>query len=77
MDGSIEALEFIVKEDVPGLTDVPLSKMRTRAGVLIACIVHEGEVIIPTGADVIHRGDTVVVITTSEERMDSIGDILK
>ena len=77
MDGTVEALEFIVKEDIEGLTDIPLRDVRSREGVLIACIVHEGEVTIPTGASVIHRGDTVVVITTGDRHLDSIGDVLK
>ncbi len=77
MDGSAEALEFLVKEDVPGLTDTPLREVSLRGGVLVACIVHENEVIIPKGNDRILRGDTVLVITTSNQRMDSIGDVLK
>ena len=77
MDGSAEALEFLVKEDVPGLTDTPLREVSLRGGVLVACIVHENEVIIPKGNDRILRGDTVLVITTRNQRMDSIGDILK
>ncbi|MBR7094655.1 MAG: Trk system potassium transporter TrkA [Clostridia bacterium] len=77
MDGTVEALEFIVKEEVEGLTDVPLREVALRHGVLVACIVHENEVTVPTGADCIRRGDTVVVITTSDQRMDSIGDVLK
>lgn len=76
MDGSVEALEFIVKEDIEDLTDVPLRELRARRGVLIACIVHEGEVVIPSGGDMIRRGDTVIVITTGE-RLEGIGDILK
>ena len=77
MDGTVEALEFIVKEDVPGLTEIPLCEVSLRRGVLVACIVHENEVIIPKGNDRIRRGDTVMVITTSDQRMDSIGDVLK
>ncbi len=77
MDGTVEALEFLVKEEVPGLTEVPLREVSLRRGVLVACIVHENEVVIPKGGDRILRGDTVVVITTSNQRMDRIGDILK
>ncbi len=77
MDGSVEALEFIVKEDVEGLTDIPLRELRAREGVLVACIVHEGEVVIPTGNSIIRRGDTVVVITTGDRHLDSIKDVLR
>lgn len=77
MDGSVEALEFLVKEEVAGLTGVPLRDLDTVPGVLVACIVREGAVIIPSGADVILPGDTVVVVTLSGNRMDTIGDIIK
>ena len=77
MDGSVEALEFLVQEEVEGLTGVPLRELRSVDNMLIACIVHEGEIIIPSGADMISRGDTVVIITKSGTHMDSIGDILR
>lgn len=75
MDGNFEALEFIVKEDIPSLTDIPLKELKPRRGVLVACIVHNGNVIIPTGDDMIRRGDTVIIIT-SDKQMNSIRDIL-
>ena len=77
MDGSVEALEFLVKEDVPGLTGLPLRDINTVRGVLIACIVRDGEVIIPSGADVILPGDTVVIVTSARNRMDNVGDIIR
>ena len=77
MDGSVEALEFLVKEEVAGLTGVPLRELDTVKGVLVACIVREGTVIIPSGADVILPGDTVVVVTYGGNRMDNIGDIVR
>ena len=77
MDGSVEALEFLVKDEVDGVTGVPLREMQTVDDMLIACIVHDEQVIIPSGLDVINPGDTVVVITKSGRQMDSIGDILK
>lgn len=70
----VEALEFIIKEDIPGLTEQPLKKLRFRRGVLIACIVHQDKILIPTGDDVISNGDTVIVVTG--ERVGGIKDIL-
>lgn len=75
MEGRIEALEFVVKEEIAGLTGVPLRELHCRAGVLIACIVGEGGVLIPTGGDCIRCGDTVIVIS-SRGQMNSIKDIL-
>lgn len=75
MNGRAEALEFIVKEDIDGLTDIPLKQLRPRRGVIVACIVHNGSVIIPSGDDIIRRGDAVIIIT-SDSKMNSIRDIL-
>lgn len=76
MDGSVEALEFAVKDEIDGITGVPLKSLRSREGVLIACIVHGDSVIIPSGDDKIRSGDTVIVIATSGQ-MNNIKDILK
>ena len=64
MDGRVEALEFLIKDDIDGITDIPLKQLRPKAGVLIACIVRRDRVIIPSGDDEIQRGDTVIVVTT-------------
>lgn len=63
MDDKVEALEFAVKEEIEGITCVPLRELSCRAGVLIACIVHRGETVIPNGNDMIMPGDTVIVVT--------------
>lgn len=73
MDGNIEALEFTVSGDIEGITDIPLKKLRPRAGVLVACIVRNEKVIIPSGNDEIKTGDTVIVI--SADRLQSIKEI--
>lgn len=75
MDGQVEALEFSVKGNIEGLTDVPLMNLPLRKNVLIAVIVHAGEILIPTGSDCIRAGDTVVVMAGGEQ-MKSIKDIL-
>lgn len=76
MGGKAEALEFNVRESIPGVTDVALKDLKPRAGVLIACIVHEEKVIIPTGSDRILPGDTVIVVTTGGQ-MRSIREIVR
>ena len=75
MNGEIEALEFSVRGDIGDITDITLRELKPRRGVLVACIVRGGEVIIPSGDDVIHAGDTVIVVTT-ERKMNSIKDIV-
>ena len=76
MDGSVEALEFLVKEEVEGVTDIPLRDLDTVRGLLVVSIVRDGKVIIPSGNDRILAGDTVIVVTAGNLQMDSIGDIV-
>lgn len=76
MGDRVEALEFRVKEDVEGITNVPLKDLELRPGMLIACIVHKDEIVIPTGDDVVYNGDTVIVVTT-EAQIKGIKEILK
>ncbi len=75
LNDSVEALEFSIKSNIEGVTDIPLKQLKPRAGVLIACIVRGNDVIIPTGDDVISKNDTVIVVT-SGKRTESIKDII-
>jgi trk system potassium uptake protein TrkA len=75
-DGSVEVLEFLVKEEIEGLTDVPLKDLDSKEGILIACIMHENEIVIPKGDDVIRNGDTVLVVSLGGQ-LKNIGDIVK
>lgn len=76
MDDRVEALEFLVKDDIEGLTDVKLKELKLESGILIACIVHNDKVIIPDGDDIIRRGDTVIIVTTTGQ-IKEIREILK
>lgn len=67
MNGKVEALEFFIKENIKGLTDIPLKDLKLQNGILLACIVRNGNVIVPTGSDVIKTGDTVIVVTTTTQ----------
>ena len=73
MDGNIEALEFSVNEEIDGITNIPLKNLIPKTGVLVACIVRDEKVIIPSGNDVIKQGDTVIII--SANRLKSIREI--
>ena len=74
MGGKIEALEFIIKESIDELTDIPLSKVKRIKSSLIACIVRGENIIIPSGNDVITKGDRVIVLVTGS--IKNIKDIL-
>lgn len=67
MNGKVEALEFFIKESIKGLTDIPLKDLRLQSGILLACIVRDGNVIVPTGNDTIQVSDTVIVVTTTTQ----------
>lgn len=75
MDGKIEALEFIVKESIDGLTDTPLVNINRIKNSLLACIVRDESIIIPTGSDEIKVGDRVIVLTAGT-KLNSIKEIL-
>ena len=75
LDGKAEALEFRIKPNSP-VANIPLSELKLKDNLLIACINHNGHILLPRGQDVIHAGDTVVVVTTQSGCQD-IGDILK
>ena len=76
MDDKVEALEFLVKEPISSLTDIPLKDLKLRPGILVACIVHNNEIVIPMGDDMITSGDTVIIVTT-ETQIKGLKEILK
>lgn len=71
----VEALEFVVKEDSPVL-GIALQELRLKPNLLISCINHKGNVIIPRGQSVINAGDSVVIVTTLTGLHD-VKDILR
>jgi len=73
-DGRVEALEFIVRDSFEGL-GVPLKELKLRHGMLVACIIRGTDLIFPNGADRIHLGDHVIIVTT-ENALDDLNDIL-
>ncbi len=76
VDGKAEALEFSVKGE-GGFAGVPLSRLTLRKDVLVAAIIRARRVIIPTGADVMLKGDTVIVVTTADHSIGDLKDIFK
>lgn len=72
---NVEAIEFLVKEKTPELTNVPIKKLRLKRDILICAIVRNRKVIIPNGDDQIEQGDSVVIVTM-EHRFNNLKDIL-
>ena len=76
MDGKVEALEFLVNDDIESITSVPLRSLKLKKNVLVACIVRSGEVIIPSGDDSINCGDTVIIVALGGQIKD-VKEMLK
>ena len=74
MENRAEALEFRVNEASP-VVGTPLSKLKLRPHLLVACLNRNGNILIPHGNDMIQVGDTVIIVTTNEGLRD-ITDIL-
>ena len=76
MDDKVEALEFLIKDDIDNLTCIPLKSLGLRKNILLACIIRNDEIIIPSGDDSINKGDTVIVIALGGQIKD-VKEILK
>ena len=75
VEGKVEALEFTVTSDVPFI-GIPLKDLQLKSGILIAGIVRQnGQIIIPSGDDMLNLHDDVIVVTTDTTLQD-IRDIL-
>ena len=72
-EGGAEAAEFAVNGTTRHL-HTPLKDLRLKRGVLIAVIIHQGQVIIPVGSSVISSGDTVIIISRGMGILD-VNDI--
>ena len=74
-EGQAEAVEFKVK-DAPSINDIPLKDLKLREGVIVSFIIHDGQLIIPTGTDCIREGDNVMIVT-SHKGFTELTDILR
>lgn len=74
MDGTAEALEFNVSTDFKWL-NTPLKDIRFKSNIIIAGIIHNQKVIVPSGENVITSGDKVIVIAAGHRLLD-LSDII-
>ena len=75
-DGQAEALEFLVDADTRNC-GVPLKNLRLKKGVLLVCINKGARQEIPGGDSSFDRGDTVIVVTSSEKNIGQLNDIFE
>lgn len=72
VENQVEALEFFIPEPT-SFTSIPLKDLNVNPKSLIACIIRNGEVIIPGGKDTIEPLDNIVIITTDPYIKDISG----
>ena len=73
-DGQVEAVEFLV-DSATKHCDTPLKNLKLKPNVLIASITHGAKTQIPNGDSVYSEGDTIVVVNSGANILDSINDI--
>ncbi len=77
MNGKAEAIEFVASAD-SAIIGTPIKNIPIKPGMLIAGIIRERKTaIIPTGDDIIKKGDHVVVLTLAKHKLTDLSDILK
>lgn len=72
--GRAEALEFTVTNDSRNI-NVPLKGFKLKKNIILACISHGAETIIPDGNSTFRPGDSVIIVTTREEPILNFNDI--
>ncbi len=75
MDDKVEALEFSVKPDFKML-NVSFKELKTKPNTLVAGIIRDRKIIIPTGEDMLLAGDKVIVLAANQ-RIGKLSDILQ
>ena len=75
-DGLAEAEEFRIDESAK-YCNVPLKDLRLKKNVLIVCINHGGQLIIPNGNSCFEQGDTVIVVTGRRNMVMQFNDIFE
>ena len=75
VNNQVEALEFIAKDNKK-IVNIALKDLKLKSKILIACIIRDGEVIIPSGNDMIMNNDSVIVVTTADKCLTELSDIL-
>jgi trk system potassium uptake protein TrkA len=75
MDDMVEALEFNVKNET-AVVDIPFKELNLNKNTLIAGIIRDRKIIIPSGDDCIKEGDKIIVLAAGY-RINRLSDILK
>ncbi|MBQ6847843.1 MAG: Trk system potassium transporter TrkA [Clostridia bacterium] len=74
MDDKVEALEFNVKSDL-GFLNKTFKELTFKKNTLVAGIIRDRKIIIPSGDDCLKAGDKVIVLAANQ-RLNKLSDIL-
>lgn len=74
MDDKVEALEFNVKAELEFLNK-PFKELNLKKNTLVAGIIRDRKIIIPSGDDCFMAGDKVIVLAANQ-RLNKLSDIL-
>lgn len=75
VNNRVEAIEFVAKSNSI-ILNICLKDLKLKKNVLIASIIRDSEVIIPSGMSQILENDSVIVVTTGQI-LDDLDDILE
>lgn len=75
-NGRAEAMEFIVEKDTKHIGQ-RLRDFKTKKNVLIAAIAHAGYTVIANGNESFEEGDSIVVVTNSNDSIRTLNDIFE
>ncbi|MFW5633130.1 MAG: NAD-binding protein, partial [Acetivibrio ethanolgignens] len=75
VDGKAEIISFIAN-DTAKVLNLPLRELKLKKEVLIACIQHGSNIIVPHGNEQIQEGDKVLVVTKDDTLILSLDAIV-
>ena len=77
-DGMAEVLQFTAGDGFrkPGV-ELKDPSFKLRKNVLIASIIHDGELVIPDGGSCIRKGDKVIVVTDKKDHIENLNEIFR
>jgi len=73
MDDMVEALEFNIKSGLE-ILNIPFKDLKLKKNILIAGIIRDRKIIIPSGEDMLKANDKVIVLAANQ-RLNNLSDI--
>lgn len=74
LNNQVEASEFHISKET-NYTSIPLQDLNIKKNILVACIIRNNKVIIPSGNDTLEKHDSVIIVS-KDYYLSEIEDIL-